>query len=291
MAAVTPDRRIKLLIQTKLALLLLLVVSASVFASKVDTLVIMSTAMSKEIKNVVILPDRYDKSQKSFAVLYLLHGAYGSYKSWPTNMSAVNDYADKYNMIVVCPDGGRTSWYFDSPVDNQMKYETYITSELIAEIDKTYNTRQDSAGRAITGLSMGGHGAFYLAFKHQDIWGAAGSTSGGVDIRPFPNGWDLPLRLGSYTEFPQNWEKNSVINMVYLLDGKKLQLIFDCGVDDFFYDANLRLHDRLLERNIPHDYIERPGGHTLDYWINSIEYQFLFFHNFFEMTKSVEAEK
>ena len=147
------------------------------------------------------------------------------------------------------------------------------------------------AGRAITGLSMGGHGAFYLAFKHQDIWGAAGSTSGGLDIRPFPNGWDLPLRLGNYANHQENWENNTVINMLYLLEGKNLQLIFDCGVDDFFYNANVRLHKKLLERNIPHDYTERPGSHTYNYWINSIEYQFLFFHKFFELTKSVEDGK
>ena len=66
-----------------------------------------------------------------------------------------------------------------------MKYETYISKELISTIDKQYNTLAKNTSRAITGLSMGGHGAFYLAFRHPDIWGAAGSMSGGVDIRPF----------------------------------------------------------------------------------------------------------
>jgi S-formylglutathione hydrolase FrmB len=128
---------------------------------------------------------------------------------------------------------------------------------------------------------MGGHGAFYLAFKHPDIWGAAGSMSGGLDIRPFPNNWDIAKRLGTYRENKVVWEQNTVINMVYLLDRKNLQLIFDCGVDDFFYDANKRLHEKLLERRIPHDYIERPGGHTIEYWENSIKYQLVYFSAFF----------
>ena len=69
--------------------------------------------------------------------------------------------------------------------------------------------------------------------------------------------------------------------MLYLLDGKSLKLIFDCGVDDFFYDANVRLHNKMLERNIPHEYIERPGKHNWDYWSNAIKYQLLFFNDFF----------
>jgi S-formylglutathione hydrolase FrmB len=182
---------------------------------------------------------------------------------------------------LVFPDGGRTSWYYDSPIDMQMQYETYVTGELISNVDKNYNTQPHKSARAITGLSMGGHGAFYLAFKHPDIWGAAGSMSGGLDITPFPNNWDIAKRLGSYRENKEMWEQNTVINMIYLLDRKNLQLIFDCGVDDFFYDANKRLHKKLLERRIPHDYIERPGGHTKAYWENSLKYQVLFFNDYF----------
>jgi len=38
---------------------------------------------------------------------------------------------------------------------------------------------------------MGGHGGLYLAIRHKTLFGAAGATSGGVDIRPFPNNWDI----------------------------------------------------------------------------------------------------
>src|ERR1700712_5289812 len=123
---------------------------------------------------------------------------------------------------------------------------------------------------------MGGHGALYLAFKHQDIFGAAGSMSGGVDIRPFPNNWDIAKRLGTYAEHPENWEKNSVINLVYLLTPNSLAIIFDCGTDDFFFKVNQNLHEKLLERNIPHDFIVRPGDHSIAYWTNSVNYQLLY---------------
>ncbi len=263
-----------------LVVLLISVWSLNVIAARVDTLQVQSEAMNKLVKNVVILPDNYDGSI-AFPVVYLLHGAGGNHTDWVSKVPAVKSYADHYQVLIVCPDGGRTSWYFDSPVDPAMQYETYVSAELVSQIDQTYKTIASPKGRAITGLSMGGHGAFYLAFRHQDVWGAAGSMSGGVDIRPFPNNWDIAKRLGTYAENKVNWEENTVANLVYLLDGRQLKLVFDCGVDDSFYGVNQRLHQKLVERNIPHDYTERPGGHTWEYWTNSVKYHLLYFNDFF----------
>lgn len=137
-------------------------------------------------------------------------------------------------MIIVCPDGAYGSWYLDSPIDPDFQYETYIAIELVNWIDKNYPTIPSRTGRAITGLSMGGHGALYLAFRHQDIFGAAGSMSGGVDIRPFPNNWDLEKRLGKQSEYPERWEQHTVIELLHLLTPNSLKLIIDCGTEDFF---------------------------------------------------------
>jgi len=204
----------------KLLFILVLLCSAILASAyRVDTIRIESKSMNKPISNIVIIPDNYSAQQKGFPVLYLLHGAGGDYTNWASKVPDIKDCVDKYNFIIVCPDGGYTSWYFDSPIDEQMKYETYIAKELIDAIDIKYNTLDDKTGRAITGLSMGGHGAFYLAFRHQDIWGAAGSMSGCLDIRPFPNNWEISKRLGDYSRHQELWEENTVINLVYLLEG------------------------------------------------------------------------
>lgn len=266
-----------------IAILFLFVITT--YASNVDTLVVYSKSMNKEIKNVVITPDSYLKKGKAYSVVYLLHGAGGNHEAWLEKAPKIKAYADLYDVIIVCPDGHKTSWYFDSPIDATMQYETYISKELVTEIDKSYKTLANNKNRGITGYSMGGHGALYLAFKHPDIWGVVSSMSGGVDIRPFPLQWEIAKRLGPYAENPKNWEDNTVVNLVYLLNGKNLKILFDCGVDDFFYDANVRLHSKLLERNIPHDYIERPGGHTNKYWKNAIKYQMVFFDGFFNDKK------
>ena len=264
-----------------ITLLLLLIFINKIKAAKVDTVETFSPSMQKKIKAVVITPDNYQQGTV-FPVVYLLHGHGGRYSDWIKNAPQIKVCSDLYHEIIVCADGNVSSWYFDSPVDPAWKYETYISKELVQFIDKNYKTIKNRTGRAISGLSMGGHGAFYLAFKHQDIYGAAGSMSGGVDFRPFPNNWEISKRLGTYAESPDNWEKNTVANMLYLLTPNSLSLIFDCGTEDFFFKVNQSLHEKLLERNIPHDFIARPGNHSWGYWSNSINYQLLYMNLYFK---------
>nr|WP_229379914.1 alpha/beta hydrolase family protein [Fibrella forsythiae] len=250
-------------------------------ASKIDTVATTSASMNKTIKAVVITPDSYADG-KELPVLYLLHGYGGNYSDWPKKVAGLGKAADTYQMIVVCPDGNVGSWYFDSPADPSFRYETYVADELVSWVDNHYKTIKNRSGRAITGLSMGGHGALYLAFRHQNVFGAAGSMSGGVDIRPFPNNWDMAKRLGAYSQFPERWEQNTVINLLYLLTPGALSLIIDCGTEDFFFRVNNNLHEKLLERNIAHDYITRPGAHNWTYWNNAVIYQMLFMRTYFD---------
>ncbi len=66
--------------------------------------------------------------------------------------------------------------------------------------------------------------------------------------------------------------------MVGTIKKNALPIIIECGVDDFLVDINRELHQRLVYNNVPHDYIERPGGHTWGYWENALPYHVLFFH-------------
>jgi S-formylglutathione hydrolase FrmB len=254
-------------------------------AATVDTLLTRSASMKKEIKAVVIKPHSY-ASGKRFPVVYLLHGYSGNYSNWIEKVPGIKEDADRYQVLIVCPDGGFGSWYWNSPVDPAFQYETYVAEELVSLIDRQYKTITGAGGRAITGLSMGGHGALYLALKHPEVYGAAGSMSGGVDIRPFPNNWDMAKRLGSYASNKALWEENTVMNLLHLAQPGKPALIIDCGTADFFFEVNERLHQELLYRNIPHDYITRPGSHNWEYWKNAVRYQLLYFYDYFNRVNS-----
>ena len=267
-------------------LLLALAVCNTSWAFIRETLSVHSTAMQKDVPVTVLLPNAYH-SMEAMPVIYLLHGHGDTHSAWDQK-GQTGVLADQYNVILVMPDGGTNSWYWDSPVDPTYKYETFVSKELVEYIDSHYKTRADRTGRAITGLSMGGHGGLWLGIRHQDVYGAAGSTSGGVDIRPFPKNWGMSLRLGTIEQNPKNWDEYTVINQVHLLKPDAMKLIIDCGTEDFFYEVNCALHQKLTEAKIPHDFYTRPGVHNWDYWRNSIKYQVLFFSNYF---KSANAAK
>ncbi|MHA6247146.1 alpha/beta hydrolase [Pontibacter sp. CAU 1760] len=275
-----------------LALFCLAFTSATLGA-KVDTLVIASAAMGEDVKAAVVLPASYKKEKKaSFPVLYLLHGGTGSYRDWlsktPDKM-LLHRLADEYSLIIVTPDGGPTSYYFDSPLDKSSQYETFISKELVDKIDNTYRTVRDRKGRVIAGLSMGGHGAFYIASRHPDLYSAAGSMSGVMNINTAT--WKVPaefaqLRAQNFANLlgpPQDaaspYPEYTAVGRTEELKNSGLQLIFDIGVDDFLIDTNRDLHRLLLENGTPHTYIERPGAHTWEYWGKALPYQVLFLTN------------
>lgn len=252
------------------------------YAGTVDTTITFSNCMHKSIQCVVVKPDNYKNKQLHFPVLYLLHGYGGSYNNWIKRVPALKKYADDYQMLIVCPDGGYSSWYFDSPVDTVFKYETYISQELVAHIDQQYRTVPDKKHRGITGLSMGGHGGLFVGLRHPDIFGAAGSISGGVDLYDSKSKFDIIKRIGDTTTNAQQWKEWSIINLVEKYSNTTSKIIIDCGLQDDFMKSNKLLHDKMLSLKINHDYIERPGGHNWEYWRNSIVYQLLFFKRFFD---------
>ncbi len=263
----------------KWSLLLLCLLPIGLMAARVDTLQVMSPAMKKNVEVVVISPDK--SHSQACPVIYLLHGHGGNARTWMNIKPELPQIADEKGIIIVCPDG-KNSWYWDSPLNKDMRYETFISKELISYIDQHYNTVPTREGRAITGLSMGGHGAMWNAIRHSDVFSAVGSTSGGVDIRPFPKNWNMSAQLGDKEKHPENWESHTVINLVPTLKPEQLAMIIDCGVKDFFLGVNKAYHEALLKQGIEHDFILRPGAHNNPYWNNSIDYQILFFQKHFE---------
>lgn len=262
-----------------ITLLFIIFSLSQVLSQTTDTIHVHSAAMHKDIPNLIILPASYTQTPaKRYPVVYLLHGFGGNYTTWAYKTKPdLDKIASSLDFILVCPDGA-DSWYWDSPRDSSYRYETYISQELIEYIDRNYRSIPSRSGRAITGFSMGGHGGLWLGFRHPDLFYACGSMSGGVDIRPFPNNWNMKKTLGDYATHPQQWEQHTVINQLpFRLDAGPLAIILDCGTEDFFSKVNQALHEKLLYYNIPHDYIVRPGGHTASYWNNAIDYQLLFF--------------
>lgn len=249
-------------------------------AARIDTLDVRSPKMDRNIKVVVVVPDKAVRGEQ-VPVLYLLHGAGDNQYAWLNIQPELPEMADRDGVIVVCPNG-ELSWYWDSPINPKSQFDTFVSKELVAYIDRCYPTIKDRRGRAITGLSMGGQGSMWLAFHHKDVFGAAGSTSGGLDIRPFSENWGMKDQLGAIGNNKSRWDEYTMINQLDLIKNGDLALIIDCGYQDFFYQVNCAFHEALLQRGIMHDFLVREGGHCHAYWRNSIRYQWLFFTNYFK---------
>lgn len=251
------------------------------FAASADTVSIYSSAMKKSIKCVVILPYSYNNQVNNFPVVYLLHGYSGNFSNWIQKVPEIKNYADQFQLIIVCPDGDFSSWYIDSPADSTMKYDTYISKEVPHYIDSSYRTLNDRKYRAIAGLSMGGHGALFLSWRNETIFGAVGSMSGAVDLVSTKTKYNIPTVFGDSSQIG-NIYKYSVVNIVRNKIDYVPALIFSCGIDDPFIVSNRKLNSELLEMKIPHTYVEKEGKHNWDFWSNDIGFQLLFFHQFFQ---------
>jgi S-formylglutathione hydrolase FrmB len=222
--------------------------------------------------------------EKRYSVVYLLHGYSGDYTNWYVKSKeagrSLAALADRYGLILVMPDGKYSSWYLnaaphgENPEDWQ--WETAMMDHLMPEIETRYRTWPERAGRGITGLSMGGHGALYLAIRHPEVFAAAGSMSGVMNLANSTQKYDLAKRLGTFDRYASYWRDNSVLTLVEALPGQKLDILIDCGVDDVFYPEHVALHEKLLGLKVPHDYFTRPGAHTWDYWVNALPYHLQF---------------
>lgn len=229
----------------------------------------------------IAVPDSYDADTTTrYPTVYLLNGHGGDHTSWREHIN-IDSLATNYNVVIVCP-AGLNSWYFDSPVKPLMKMESYITKDLVSWVDNNYRTYPCAAQRAITGLSMGGHGALWLAFRNADIFGNAGSTSGGVDFRRWTRSWNLPDFLGAYKTHKKNWDTHTVMSLIDSPSLRNVNIIMDCGEQDFFFKVNNALHAALKNRGIEHVYLTSPGIHNWAYWTKSILPQLEFFNKCFQ---------
>ena len=255
------------------------IASGSVPAS-VQTVHFQSQLINATLPYNVILPPGYRATATTrYPVLYLLHGHGGHYTDWLTRTN-IADYASRYRMIVVMPEGNN-SWYVDGASGSSDKYETYILQELMPDVDKRYRTIQSRYGRAIAGLSMGGYGAIKYGLKYPSVFAFAGSMSGAFGVTRYTDkemggaNWEPFLKtfgpLGSETR-----KANDIFEITKALTPARIAALpyfyFDCGTEDAaqYFDRNRELSEIFLEQRIPHEYRELPGNHSWQYWDQQI---------------------
>lgn len=250
-----------------------------------DTLVEIGTSLMPDSVAVRIITPTGATTADAYPTVYLLHGYSGDQDDWSRKIQPrLGEYADKYGMVLVMPDGG-DYWYIDSPVRADVKMESFITDELVPYIDATCPTIPERGERAITGLSMGGHGALRIAMRHPELFGAAGSMSGAVDLSALVGRFKTSGVLGDPVADKKRWAEYSVMTQARELAPGTLSIILDCGESDPFAKMNAALHQLLTERGVDHAYTSRPGTHNNEYWAESIPSHLEFFNSYFHSRK------
>ena len=245
------------------ALILPVFLASCAFCAKIVHTSVYSEAMQQEIPTSFVFPDAYFANRTDrFPVVYGLNGYSANNTSmfYPALKAVIEEGADKFGFMFVVPDNGYDSWYLDRPGDNKM-YETFVAKELVEYVDTRYRTIRDRDHRIICGASMGGHGALFLSRTYPEKYGIVGSFSGVVDLL-----WES----ASFREGPHNGNRpleecRALLNVEKYKD-KGFAIYQDIGFHDHLYKSNNAFHNKLVELNIPHVYVEREGKHDGPYW-------------------------
>jgi len=247
-----------------------------------------SSILGKDVKYTIYLPADYDYSDRTYPVVYLLHGFTDDNTGW-LQFGEINRYADKAiadgtipPMIIVMPNGD-SSFYINS-YDGKEKYEDFFVREFMPTIEKNYKIKGEKKYRGVAGLSMGGYGSLIYGMKHPDLFAAIAPLSAAVlsddefVSQPDQNydvvwGALFGRGLKGKDRLNQAWYANSILKLVETKstdDLKKVRYWIDCGDDDFLTVGNSLLHIALTQKKVPHEFRVRDGAHTWTYWRTGI---------------------
>lgn len=252
----------------------------------IDAATMQSRILKGERRYAVYLPPDYDSSQRSYPVLYLLHGGGDDQSGW-VQFGEVQTIADREiregratPMVIVMPDAdtGRRGYFND--INGEWRYEDFFFEELVPFVEKTYRIRGQKRYRAVAGLSMGGGGSFMYALHRPEMFSAAAPLSaavGPLSLEEFRTRLSSgtnpqPVRV-SEAEVEAYFNRHSALALINNLPDAQKQAVrwyIDCGDDDFLYEGNSLVHIAMRKKGIPHEFRVHDGGHTWTYWRNAL---------------------
>jgi putative tributyrin esterase len=214
----------------------------------------------------ILLPAGYERSTRRYPVLYLLHGVPQDH----TTFSSRSWFAAQASrdVIIVTPNAGK-SWYVNSVVPPEDRYEDFIIKDLIGYVDSHYRTVATRGGRAIAGISMGGVGAMMLGLKHPRLFSTVGAFSAPFAIsrlsmpesemvEPTQQRFGPPA-----SQERRARDSNTIAAEIAVEDAPRL--VISCGGQDGFVTQSRRFVERLATRKIPYEYRElSPYEHSME---------------------------
>ncbi len=269
-------------------LLLLFIYPASLFSQQgkvLDGLSLESKVLKTSKHYAIYLPPDYESSERSYPVLYLLHGGGGDQAEWVQRgeVKHITDEAIREGitkpLVIVMPDAsGPNRGYSNNPSGTWL-YEDYFFEEFIPFIEKTYRVRAGKMNRSIAGLSMGGNGTFIYALRHPGMFKAACPMSAGPGPLSLETASEQLKRRDPGLDEKQvrDWYENySVLELIKKIPEDRKAAVrwyITCGDDDHLqnvYEGNCLIHLEMRKREIPHEFRITDGGHTWQVWRSAL---------------------
>jgi enterochelin esterase-like enzyme len=247
-----------------------------------DNLSMTSKILKMERKFAVYLPPDYESSERSYPVLYLLHGGGDDQTGW-IQFGEVLHIADKAinegkatPMVIIMPDANTGTRGYSNNATGSWRYEDFFFEELMPFVEKKYRIKAEKKYRAVSGLSMGGDGTFTYALHHPELFSSACPLSAGTGPLTLEDA-KTRLRRDNATiadslieKFYKRQSVPALVNAMPDSLKKSVRWFIDCGDDDFLYEGNSLVHIAMRKREIPHEFRIRNGGHNWTYWRTSL---------------------
>ncbi len=202
-----------------------------------------STAIGATGVAAVYYPEDYTSST---AVIYLLNGWGTDAFAWETGIDLAME-AHKRDIMFVSLSAGSNLYMNNSSIPNK-NYEDYVL-EIVEGVENEYGLEVEHTHRALCGISNGGGGAIYLMSRYPNLFSACGSLSG------------------------------TYYNQINFNNLRSHGIRIDVGTDDGILRELQRLHNKLTDDRISHDYYEHAGDHDWDFWKKYCPDQFDFLEN------------
>ncbi len=244
-----------------------------------DNLSLPSKILKMDRKFAIYLPPDYETSQRSYPVLYLLHGSGDDQTGW-VQFGEVLRIADKAilegsatPMVIVMPDANTGRRGYSNDIKGEWNYEDFFFQELMPFVEKTYRIKGEKRYRAVSGLSMGGEGTFIYALHHPELFSSACPLSAATGPLSMNDIKSYMQRRGvaeaSDAEAEAFFKRQSVLSLIENMPDsqkKAVRWYIDCGDDDFLYEGNCLVHIAMRKKEIPHEFRIYDGAHNWTYW-------------------------
>ena len=275
--------------------------------SRIDCAAMNSRILKRAVHYCVYLPEGYDagatqKPARRYPLLYFLHGL-GDNEQTLFNSGGwtlIDDLRHEHKIgefLIVAPEGWRS--FFINSANGSFRYSDFFLHEFMPYVEGRYRVLPGRAGRAMTGISMGGYGALRFGFAYPQLFSAVSAQSAALLTETpqeldsaMSSGYPLANVIAAVFRNPINvphWDANNPFLLAKKNAGelRKVSIYFNCGQEDDygFQKGAAMLNQELDELRVPHEYRPYPGDHSISYFLLHFEEVMEFHSRAFHLTK------